>query len=84
MQDFDEQPRQTETPATDGGDRDVPLSWELRVMLIALVGLIPGLQLGCILGLLLSTSGTAFYWILAAGGLLGMIAGGTLEADCWL
>jgi hypothetical protein len=61
----------------------MPLAWEGRVFLVALVGLIPGIQLGCIMAVILATTGAAFYATAALGGILGMIAGGKLEADHW-
>jgi hypothetical protein len=65
----------------DGGE--MPLAWEGRVFLVALVGLIPGIQLGCIVAVILATTGAAFYGAATLGGILGMIAGGKLEADHW-
>jgi hypothetical protein len=69
--------------ATAGEERaNATLSWELRVFAVALVGIIPGTQLGCITALFSALSGAAFYGVNAAGALLGMLAGGLLEAGC--
>jgi hypothetical protein len=70
------------------GDRETgpPLRWEVRVFLVALVGLVPGIQLGCIAAVLSAAAGCAlpFWGALGFGGLLGMIGGGLLEADHWV
>jgi len=67
----------------DHNDGEMPLAWEGRVFLVALVGLIPGIQLGCIMAVILATTEAAFYGAAALGGILGMIVGGKLEADHW-
>ena len=67
----------------DNGGNEMPLAWESRVFLVALVGLIPGIQLGCIIAVMLAANGAAFLGTAALGGILGMIAGGKLEADHW-
>jgi hypothetical protein len=68
----------------DAAEEDAPLCWEARVFLVALLGLVPGIQFGCILALCLGLIWPAYYVAMALGGLLGMIAGGLLEADHWL
>jgi hypothetical protein len=73
--------RENELDCHDGNE--LPLAWEGRVFLVALVGLVPGIQLGCILAVILAASEPAFYGMAALGGILGMIAGGKLEADHW-
>jgi hypothetical protein len=73
--------QEKELASNDGNE--MPLAWESRVFLVALVGLIPGIQLGCIVAVILATTGAAFYGTAALGGILGMIAGGKLEADHW-
>jgi hypothetical protein len=67
-----------------GADDEAPLRWERRVFMVALFGLAPGVQLGCIIALCFSLNWPTYYVAMALGGVLGMIAAGLLEADHWL
>ena len=77
-----DQDKQLERTIAIAGDdeHDRVLAWEWRVFAVSLVGLIPGIQLGCILGVLFVTTGLEFYGVAGFGGILGMIAAGKLEA----
>ncbi len=78
--------RESEFAESRSGEDDLPLRWEGRVFLVALVGLVPGIQLGCIVAVLSAALGFSLsLWGAAAfGGALGMIGGGLLEADHWV
>jgi hypothetical protein len=71
MDDFDELP-----------DADGPLAWEGRVLAVALTWALPGVVGGALVGLGLSAADVAASWLpMAAGGGLGLLSGGLLEAD---
>ncbi len=59
-----------------------PFAWELRVMLISAVWMLPGFILGLLVRLCVPDGGPAEFW-LVGGGVFGAIAGGLLEADHW-
>jgi hypothetical protein len=61
---------------------DMPLAWETRVFVVALVWSLPGLLLGAIIGSFLSSVASGPEGLLA-GGLIGAAAGALLEADYW-
>ncbi|HEV3436736.1 MAG TPA: hypothetical protein VG122_05215 [Gemmata sp.] len=60
-----------------------PFAWELRVMLISAVWMLPGFIFGLLVRLCVPDGGPAEFW-LVGGGVLGAIMGGFLEADHWL
>ena len=57
-------------------------AWEVRVMLVSAFWMLPGVLFGILVRLCIPEGGPVLYW-LAAGGILGAIAGGMLEADQW-
>ncbi len=66
--------------ATNDDGQNSVLAWEWRMVAVSLVGLIPGIQLGCILGVMFLYKSSDLYWMIALGGILGMIVFGKLEA----
>jgi hypothetical protein len=60
-----------------------PFAWELRVMLISAVWMLPGFIFGLLVRLCVPEGGPAEFW-LVGGGVFGAIAGGFLEAEHWL
>jgi hypothetical protein len=59
-----------------------PFAWELRVMAVSAVWVVPGALFGVLARLCVPDSGQASWWLIG-GGVLGAIAGGLLEADYW-
>ncbi|MBO0700652.1 MAG: hypothetical protein J2P46_19805 [Zavarzinella sp.] len=71
MDDWDEPP-----------DDEGPLAWERRVYAVALFWSVPGVVAGALAGLFLSAADLIPVWVpMAAGGGLGLLTGGLLEAD---
>jgi hypothetical protein len=71
MDEFDEPP-----------DEDGPLAWEWRVFAVSLFWSLPGFLAGALAGLFLSAADLVPAWVpVAAGGGLGLLTGGLLEAD---
>jgi hypothetical protein len=62
--------------------QESPFAWELRVMLVSAVWMFPGLLCGLLVRLFVLDGGPVEYW-LVGGGVLGVFAGGLLEADHW-
>ncbi|HKB02674.1 MAG TPA: hypothetical protein VKD90_10670 [Gemmataceae bacterium] len=60
---------------------DHALAWEWRVMAVGVAWAIPGVVLASLLGLVFPSDFRVAGLI--AGGLLGFLAGGLLEADYW-
>jgi hypothetical protein len=58
---------------------EMSLAWEWRVLAVAVAGAFPGVLFAAVLGLFLPRS--CFEFGLVAGGMLGALAGGLLEAD---
>lgn len=74
---------ETETREADSWNENSPLlEWELRVMMVSALWVLPGLLFGLLVRLCVSEGGPAEVW-LVGGGILGAIAGGFLEADHW-
>jgi hypothetical protein len=64
------------------GDDDAPLAWEWRVLAVSLCWSLPGVLAGALAGLFLSAADLVPMWVpVAAGGVLGSLGGGLLEAD---
>jgi hypothetical protein len=63
-------------------DDEAPLAWERRVLAVSLCWALPGVIGGALAGLFLSAADLMPMWVpVAAGGGLGLLAGGLLEAD---
>lgn len=72
MNNFDEPPE----------NEDGPLAWEGRVFAVALCWSLPGIVAGALSGLFLAAADLVPIWVpVTAGGGLGLLAGGLLEAD---
>jgi hypothetical protein len=74
--------------ATDESDTELdqtfeegesPFAWEMRVLLVSVFWMLPGVLFGILVRLCVLDGGPVGLW-LAGGGLLGAIAGGILEA----
>ena len=63
-------------------DDEAPLGWEWRVLAVAVAWALPGVVAGALAGLFLSAADLVPMWVpMAAGGVLGLLGGGLLEAD---
>ena len=63
-------------------DDEAPLGWEWRVLAVALAWALPGVVAGTLAGLFLSAAHVTALWVpMLVGGVLGLLAGGLLEAD---
>lgn len=76
-------PVETKRQVPPKSDNESPLPWGFRVFATALFWLLPGILFGLLLDLLFDTGRSVALLFAAIGGVVAMIAGGTLEAEWW-
>ncbi|MDB5314151.1 MAG: hypothetical protein JWO38_8353 [Gemmataceae bacterium] len=72
----------TETGEAIAGLEPSQFGWEVRVMAVSAVWVVPGVVAGALTRLCIPEGGPSAWWLLG-GGAVASIAGGLLEADHW-